>query len=183
MTEEEYRKSISTGELQLSFWNKVSHYGIVGFCFFIPTFLLLIHLFEFLKGNPAYFADREIYILIIPIIVGCLFFLLQKSRLKFRIIEVKVNPSDFNIYLEQLCKKWDWTPRSHNDNFFVAKTNQSFFSGSWGEQVTILRTENKIFINSICDLDKKSSVTSFGHNRENINAVKELFNNVSLLPK
>jgi len=168
MTQEQYDKSIKTGELQLGLWQKAQHFSIVVFCFFIPAVLLLIHAFEYLKGNPAYFAAGELYILIIPIVLGVLFYWMQKNRLKFKIVKTVLTKDEIKNLIEMLCKEYKWTSSFHNTHVFILKTNPGFFSGSWGEQITILLNGDDVLLNSICDPDQKSSVVSMSRNRENI---------------
>ncbi len=181
MTQEEYNKSIETGELQLNCKDWLTHFGVVGFLFFMPLMLLSIHLFKFFEGNPFSFRDGEFYILIVPIIIGFLFFILQRSRLKFKVLTVRLSQKELTAYIEQLCKEWDWKPYFHNKNIFIAKTKMG--GGSWGELVTILFNGNEVWINSICDPDKHGSIVSMGRNRENVKAVTDLIENINRLAK
>lgn len=48
------------------------------------------------------------------------------------------------------------------------KSNPRLWSGSWGEQITILFYKNRVLVNSICDLEKQNSVASYGRNKENM---------------
>ena len=48
-----------------------------------------------------------------------------------------------------------------------------------GERITIIRDNNKILINSICDPDNRPSVSSWGQNRKNVNAFKKRIKNAS----
>jgi len=181
MTQEQYNKSIETGELQLNCKDMLTHFGVVGFLFFMPLMLLSIHLFQYFKGNPSSLRGDEFYILIIPIIIGFLFFLLQKSRLKLKVLTATLSQKELTSYIEQLCQEWDWKPYFHNKNIFIAKTKMG--GGSWGEQVTILFNGNQVWVNSICDPDKKGSLVSFGRNRENVQAVVDLIENTNRLTK
>ena len=181
MTQEQYEKSIQTGYLQLTNWQKFNHFSIVGFLLFIPLGYLSITLYERVNGNGSNFNSDELYIIFIPVILATLFYFLQKSRLKFKVLISELKREQIIDYLEQLCKEWNWTIKTNNHSEFLAKTNPTFFSGSWGEQVTILFIDNKILLNSICDLDKRSSLVSMGHNRENVQAVTDLINNANNL--
>lgn len=70
--------------------------------------------------------------------------------------------------IEEVGKELKWVPNSRNEYVFKARTFPGFFSGSWGEQITILFGKNEIYINSICDLQKQGSVVSMGRNRKNM---------------
>jgi len=179
MTKEQYDKSIETGELQLTLTNKFNHYSIVAWLCFPSIFLLLLHLYKKIIGDPAYFADGEIEIIVCTSVLALLFYWLQKSRLKFKKLSINFPAKELMSYLQELCKEWDWTIAYHDNHTVIAKTNVSFFSGSWGEQVTVLFTQNLVLVNSICDLDKKSSLVSMGHNRENVKAVTDLIANIN----
>lgn len=179
MTQEEYYKSIETGKLQLSRKDWLTHFGVAGFLFFIPLMLFSIHLFKFFEGNPFSFRDGEVYLLLVPIIIGFLFLLLQRGRLKFKVLTTTLSQKELTEYIERLCKEWDWKPYFHNKNVFIAKTKRG--GGSWGEQVTILYNGNEVWVNSICDPDKKGSLVSFGRNRQNVQAVADLIENTNRL--
>ena len=42
---------------------------------------------------------------------------------------------------------------------------------SWGERITIIKQEDELWFNSICDPNSRPSVTSWGKNRNNLNAL------------
>ena len=169
MTNEQIKYSIETGEIKLGHWKKFTHYGIVGFLFFIPAMFIFFHLQDYFQGTPRPFREGEIWFMIIPSILGILFYRLQRNRLKFQSIETNLTRKEFDPIIEKVANELEWTPYAINKKIIIAKTNPSFFSGSWGEQITILFDKNRILINSICDPDKQSSVVSMGRNKQNIN--------------
>ena len=73
----------------------------------------------------------------------------------------------------------DWIPVINAKDFKVFKTNPKWYTGSWGEQITVILDNDKVMINSICDLDKKTSVVSFGRNRKNMKRLIEEVENAS----
>jgi hypothetical protein len=173
MNEEIYHKSLQTNELQLSHGNKLSHYGIVVFSLFVSSLSPIIHLIKYIQGEGSSFISGEIWIIIIPFILCILFYWLQKSRLKFEIVDTRLTHAALISLIEVVSEKLEWQKVSSSSEAFIAKTNPSFFSGSWGEQITILFDKDRILINSICDLDKRSSLVSFGRNKRNVNTLKE----------
>jgi len=52
MTEQQIEFSLQTNKLQLKFWDKISHFGIVGFLLFIPLLFVFFHLRDSLNGTP-----------------------------------------------------------------------------------------------------------------------------------
>ncbi|MDP3393032.1 hypothetical protein [Sediminibacterium sp.] len=173
MTKEQIKYSIETGEMKLGNWDKFTHYGIVGFLFFIPSVLIFLHLKDYFQGIPKPFRESEIWFVIIPFILGLLFYRLQRSRLKFQTIDTHLTREEFDPIIEKVAKELEWTPHVMNKNVIIAKTHPSFFSGSWGEQITILFDKNRILVNSICDPDKRSSVVSMGRNKQNMSRLIE----------
>lgn len=173
MTEKQITYSIETGKLQLSFWDKIKHYGIVFYILLIPSMLIVLHLNAYFFGTPKPLREGEIWILIIPLILGFLFFLVQKNRLKFKSIGTNLSREELNKIIGKVANELEWVKTTSNDKVYIAKTNPTFFSGSWGEQITILFDQNKILINSICRLDKRPSVVSMGRNRQNVKTLMD----------
>lgn len=63
--------------------------------------------------------------------------------------------------------------RPHGPGFFVAHTHPAWWSATWGEQIFVAHDRGGIWINSINDLGKRSSIVSFGYTRRNIRRVTE----------
>lgn len=173
MTNEQIKYSIETSEMKLGNWDKFTHYEIVGFLFFIPAMFMFLHLKDYFQGTPRPFREGEIWFMIIPSILGLLFYRLQKNRLKFKSIDTNLTREEIDPIIERVANELEWTPYVINEKIIIAKTRPSFFSGSWGEQITILFDKNRILVNSICDPDKRSSVVSMGRNKRNMNRLIE----------
>lgn len=175
MTNEQIKYSIETGEMKIGNWDKFTHYGIVGFLFIFPAMFIFFHLKDHFQGTSRPFREGEVWFMIIPAILGILFYRLQKRRLKFKSIDTKLTRDELDPIIEKVTKELEWTPFVNNKKIIIAKTHPSFFSGSWGEQITILFDKNRILVNSICDPDKRSSVVSMGRNKKNMNRlIKEI---------
>jgi hypothetical protein len=169
MTNEQIKYSIETGEMKLGNWDKFTHYRIVISLFMIPAFFIFFQLKDYYQGTSIPFLrEGGIWFMIIPSILGLLFYRLQKGRLKFKSINTKLTRDELEIIIEKLANELEWTPCVKNEKVIIAKTHPSFFSGSWGEQITILFDKNRILVNSICDPDKRSSVVSMGRNKKNM---------------
>ena len=173
MTNEQIKYSIETGEMKLGNWEKFTHYAIVGFLLIIPTMLIFFHLKDYFQGTSRPFREGEIWFMIIPSILGLLFYRLQKKRLKFKHIDTKLTREEIEPIIEKVANELEWIPFVKNKKIIIAKTFPSFFSGSWGEQITILFDENRILVNSICDPKQRSSVVSMGRNKKNMKRLIE----------
>jgi arsenate reductase-like glutaredoxin family protein len=180
MTLSEYNKSIETGELQLSFWRKVSHFRIAIFLLYAAMLLPVIHLFEYVKGNSAIFALGEIYIIIITLLLALLLFGFQKSKLKFKTIKTTLKKEEIIDLLMQLSKEWEWHPCFHKESIFTAKTN-STFSKSIGEQVTVLINNDNILINTINDPDRRLAFGAWERNMKNKEAIITMLERADLI--
>ena len=115
----------------------------------------------------------ELWLVAVPLVLSELAFLLQKKRLKFKVIQTTLTGGQIEAIIQQVAAELEWKGPFITKNIYRAKTDPGFWSGSWGEEITILLSGDKIFINSICDLNKRPSVVSFGRNRENENTVIE----------
>ncbi len=171
------KQSIETGELQLEFWNKVTHFEIVfwsfAFAVFVPLLLLFYQIYE-----PTNIKNYGVlWFSPVLIVVGVIFYFIQKNRLKLIPIKTNLSKEDFDKIIDQISKKYGWQISRNTSKEIVAKTP---FSGkSWGEQVTIIFDGNNLLINSICDPDKWASVVSLGRNAQNVRLIRKRINRYS----
>jgi hypothetical protein len=118
-------------------------------------------------------GTHKILFMVIPIILGLLFYRLQRNRLKFKSISTQLTREELDSVVEKVANELKWIPYVMDKKVIIAKTHPSFFSGSWGEQITILFDKNRVLVNSICDPDKRSSVVSMGRNKQNMSRLIE----------
>lgn len=146
-----------------TFW----HYAIVPFLLIIPV-MTTVDVFKYYVTH-TYSAVRPIEDLILPGYIWFLpsiaFFIIQRRRLKFRIINISVDKDAFKDAVEQTAKELKWTIDKATADTVVAKSGFSW--RSWGEQITIIWRSDKILFNSICDPDNIPSVASLGMNKVN----------------
>jgi len=180
MTSETITYGLEKRELKLNFWQKVQHFGIVGFCFILPVTFTVMHLKDYFKNSFKPLTSGEIWFIIIPTVLGILLFYLQKSRLKFKEVHTNLNKSQLNNIIEKVAEELEWHIHTSNSKAIVARTHPGFSSGSLGEQITILFDHNKVLVNSICDPNKKSSLISLGRNGQNETTLIENIKNASL---
>ena len=180
MKKELIKKSLETGELQLTFWQKEGHFGIVFYLLIIPAFFLFFFIND---TNSSNFYERKIEI---PLIVftSCGISLLtywhQRKMLKFVTVATKLNREELTKIIETTGEQLDWKPHFMDDQVFIAKTFPGFWSGSSGEQITVLFDNGRILINSIGNPDNRGALFSNGRNKKNINFLVEQVKAVSL---
>jgi hypothetical protein len=159
-------KSIEKEELQLEFWNKITHFEIVLWLFAFAVFVPLMVLFYQIYDPTSTKTYGVLWFSPIFTAVGLIFYFIQKSRLKLTSIQTNLTRDEINHIIKKTCKNLGWQEVINTSKVFSAKTP---FSGeSWGEEITIIFDEKNILINSICDTNKKSSVVSYGRNRQNV---------------
>lgn len=72
---------------------------------------------------------------IIPAIV---FYFIQKSRLRFREVNVDYTDQEFQEAVERTAKEYEWKIKLNNKNVFRAYRPWNW-TGSWGEMITIIK--------------------------------------------
>ena len=167
MTDEQVKRSIDSNELQLSFGDKFAHYFVVVFLLFIPVLSVFFKLYDYFEGinNPI---EGEIWFILILTALAPFAYILQRNRLKFLVVESNLPKEEILRIIEKVAKELEWDIFKKNEKMVLAITSPSFFSGSWGELITILFDKNRILVNSICDPGKKTSLVSWGRNKNNM---------------
>jgi hypothetical protein len=133
----------------------------------MPIIFAAIQIKDYLK-NQMYLVRSDFFLFVVaPIIFSYLFFLSQKQKLKFIQIDMAFTSTEVFYIFHKIALENGWAITQHTHNIIIAKTPFSFKSGSWGEQVTLLIDKDKIYLNSICDPEKPSSVVSYGSNKRN----------------
>jgi hypothetical protein len=162
---------IRTERLKLKLGDLLTHYLIV-FFLFIPFALTLLSFIQkyILHNYTGVRSPEEMLIGTSPFtLAAILFFFIQKDRLKFKTVEINLSNEKVKEIIENTSKELEWNLEIINDKIIIAKTNPKWWTGSWGEQITIIFDKSRLMINSICDPDKKSSVVSMGRNKKNVN--------------
>jgi hypothetical protein len=169
MDRESIKLMKKTTKLQLSKWQKIDHFYIVFFLLIIPGMGLfsLFEIFITKTYNGVRTAD-EIFRTTWPwIIPSIAFYFFQDWRLKFRKVNIEYSKEDFQDAVEKTAKEFDWQIEINNSKIFRAYRPGNW-SLSWGEMITIVKDKDRLLLNSICDLNTRASVVSFGWNRKNI---------------
>ena len=166
-------ESIRTGRLQLSFWDKFSHYWPVAILFCISLPFLYFSLKDVMFGEYQSIPIPILLFIVVPFILGIAAQLLQSRRLRFTSIKTKLTNEELKAIISETGQVEGWTLHATGNNFIVAKARPSLLLFSWGEQVTVLFDNGRVLVNSICDPDKLSSLTSFGRNKRHVRAIVE----------
>lgn len=182
MTEKQILESIQIQELKLSGWRKFSHYSIVGFFVLLSPLFIIFYIRDIINGTAKEFDKMWLIVLIftiIPLGLGLLYYKIQRKKLRFKLVKTNLTREALSQLIEKVSKELQGSITYFDEKVIEVKTSPSFWSGSWGELITIFFDKQAILINSICDPDKKSSVTSYGRNKKNINRLIEAISEAS----
>lgn len=98
---------------------------------------------------------------------------MQRSKLKFQNLPTTLNKQAIYDCIYHLSVTYDWDIDHYGDDCIVAHTNPALWHLTWGEQIFIVFDQNQIWLNSVNDLNKRTSICSFGHNKRNIQRIKQ----------
>jgi len=146
-----------------------AHYLLPIMLLYLPLFMVIITL----TGMVSISTSALLWTSGVCVPVAFVLFRLQYRRLFFRWRKTVLPPERIDALLRELAEQYDWTIDHMDRDFFVAHTHPAWWSATWGEQIFVVHDRGGIWINSINDLDKRSSIVSFGYTRRNIRRVTE----------
>lgn len=146
--------------VELTNWEKFTHYSLPFSLIFAPV---VIATFLTNPLNDSFFLGFLSFL----VLIGFLTYQLQRKRLKFKMVSTNLSEQKILDIIDEVGMELEWEFLSKNQGLIKAQTRPSFFSGSWGERITILLKGNKVYVNSICDPDRRSSMYAMGRNKKN----------------
>lgn len=146
-----------------------AHYLLPIMLLYLPLFMVIITL----TGMVSISTSALLWTSGVCVPVAFVLFRLQYRRLFFRWRKTVLPPERIDALLRELAEQYDWTIDHMDRDFFVAHTHPAWWSATWGEQIFVAHDRGGIWINSINDLGKRSSIVSFGYTRRNIRRVTE----------
>jgi hypothetical protein len=171
MTIDQVEQMKESGLLFLSKEEEKNHYSsanILRTASFMPL----------LAGVYSYLTDKKgslepvILITVIGFFIFWGFYVLmrksQKDKLRFTPLNTDLNKSDNYSLTKQALNLLNWTIESDTPEFIKALNPHKDFR-TWGdEMVSILILDQKILVNSICNLNKINQAFAYGKNEENV---------------
>ena len=133
-----------------------AHYLLPIMLLYLPLFLALITL----TGMASISTNVLLWTSGVCVPVAFVLFRLQYRRLFFLWRKTVLPPERIDALLREQAEQYDWTI-------------DHWWSATWGEQIFVAHDRGGIWINSINDLGKRSSIVSFGYTRRNIRRVTE----------
>lgn len=169
MDQSKFNDVITTGRLPLSGSQAFTHYTVV----FSFAGLSLFGIYLMLTSEDTASFERSLYGCIIFVALSLLFYVIQKRRLRFIVMDTILNRNQLQQVIDYVASRRDWKKTTQGEHHYTATSYDGFLGGSWGEYITILFHNNKIYFNSICDPDKRTSVTAWGRNWEHARLFKK----------
>lgn len=174
MTKKQIEDSISTRRLKLSLWSWIDHFGLPLF-FLIGTlltmFLILGKIIDFQIGKLEISWTVLFATLSVLLILTVTFSLFQYKRLQLEIIKFEDPYIKLFFPLTELCKRNKWILKEHNQEHLIINTPANLIS--WGEQITVLFSNDKILVNCIASAGMRSTMFTFGRRKAHIDIIKE----------
>jgi hypothetical protein len=160
----------SDKRLRLSFGQTITHYGIVLFMLFIVALsgksIFEIYLFHTYSGIES---PEELILDSLPFLgLALAFSIIQYRQLRFKEVNVSYTDHEFQEAIRRTVSDLGWLIKNNNKEFFRA--NRPWSWGSYGEMITIVKEKDRLLINSICDPNNMTSISSFGWNKRNVNS-------------
>jgi|GEM_PF-137232 len=148
-----------------------THYGASHMLLFFSV------LFLSMGGVMHYSSNIDVegllWLGLVPIPLAYILFRGQRRKLDFQSMPTVLDKQGIYDRIYNLSVKYDWDVDHYGEDCIVAHTNPSFLSMSWGEQLFIVFDKGQIWVNSVNDLNKRTSICSFGSNKRNIRRIKE----------
>jgi uncharacterized membrane protein len=144
MTKSQIQKMKDTETLVLTKAQLFGHYLIVPFLLVMPV-LTTVDVFKYyVTHNYSYVRPIEDIMIVgyIWILPAIFFYVVQKSRLKFKQVNISVSKETFRKAVEQTAKESEWDIEKIATDTVIAKSGFSW--RSWGEQITIIWSGDKI---------------------------------------
>jgi hypothetical protein len=166
------KKMNKTKTLLLSKWQLFWHYflGLIPLSLGIMNLYWLIEILN-LENYDGIRTEKEIMTsIVVWFSLALLVLIIKKRRLNFERIDISLDETEFKQKMLEIAEKENWNLTNNTKSF------AKFYNGSWwtwGLKMTILRFENYLLVNSICDPDSKSCISVFNENERNIKRLKK----------
>jgi hypothetical protein len=166
------KKIKETKILPLSKWKLFWHYflGLIPLSLGIMDLFWLIEMRNSENYNGIRTKNEIITSTIVWFSLALLVLIIKKRRLNFERINIKLSETEFKQNMLKIAENEKWNLTKNTKKFAV------FYHGSWwtwGLKMTILKFENYLLVNSICDTDERPCFSIFNENERNIKKLKK----------
>jgi len=114
VTDQQIYLSIDTNERQLTNRERFSHYSIVFYCFLISAAFFAAFIKKLVIGDSKRLLGIILLFMLVPSIIGLLFYKLQKTRLKFKTVETNLPREELDKIIERVAAELQWRIYTRN---------------------------------------------------------------------
>lgn len=175
MTPAEIKQSLESRRLVLSGWERWTHFEPAIALAFIASLMPAFAAYDLVTIGEVTMPDSipKVFFIatVIPGIASVLLYIYRERELRLTRIDTERSRQEITSAIVELAENNNWEVRNKTKKYMILKTHPSFWSGSGGEQITVLFDKDRVWVNSICDPDKRASVVSMGRNRQNVHAL------------
>lgn len=148
-----------------------THYGVS------HMLLLFSVIFLSMMGIELYVSDMFVnfffWIGISLVPLAYVSYRIQRRKLDFESIPISSDKQTIYDKIYKLAETYGWEIDHYGEDCIVAHTNPAIWHLTWGEQIFIVFDKGQIWVNSVNDLNKRTSISSFGYTKRNIRRVRE----------
>lgn len=157
--------------LNLNTERALTHYNFPLLLIGIPIFFVGLNAYEYyLTGKSGFFP---LFWCALSGVLAFVCYRKQRAKLYFEPVGTCLQIPALQERLMEVARQHNWTVEYMDDDCFVAHTNPSIWSFTWGELVFVVFDGQQVWINSVNNLDRRSTPFSFGAIRKNIRLIKE----------
>ena len=161
------------GRLNLSTDWALTHYGFPLFLVSIPFFFLLSNLYKYFTEGRQDLFFPWFWCGLLPAFLAFAVYRNQRSKLNFRSVKISFSDEVMLEVVEETARENNWTIDHAGRDCVVAHTHSHWLSATWGEQIFVVFDRGQVWINSVNDLNKRSTAFSFGYTKRNMNKLQE----------
>lgn len=158
--------------LNLNTERALTHYSFPLLLIGIPIFFVSLNAYAYYLTGKSGFLP--LFWCGLSGVLAFVFYRMQRAQLYFEPVSTTLEIPALQARLMETARQHNWTVEYMGDDCFVAHTNPSIWSFTWGELVFAVFDGERVWINSINNLDRRRSTPfSFGRIRKNIRSIKE----------
>ena len=148
-----------------------THYGASHMLLFFSALFLSMGGVMHCSSNTD--VEGLLWLGFVPVPFACLLYRSQRRKLDFQSIPTLLDKQGIYDRIYRLSVTYDWDVDHYGEDCIVAHTSPSFLSLTWGEQIFIVFDKGQVWVNSVNDLNRRTSICSFGRNKRNIRRIRD----------
>jgi hypothetical protein len=185
MTPEQITSTLLNNRLCLDRKSFRKHYEAPIWMSVVSIFMLGGSIKLMLSENVK-FAPAMLFLLVIPV-MNLLVWLNQYLILRCKQIDTNLDRGTASRIAQLTLETLQWPINKHVPGQYFQAINPFADIRTWGDElVTVIIADNKILVNSICNLEYGTMTQaglSFGKNKQNVRRFIDTFNTLSLYPQ